>query len=178
METAPKPVSGNHWTARLKELGVFDEPGKSPAGLSGETARVHSILELARRIAKAVPLISSEVMVQDHNKYGYMAHNLSTILGFDNFSLAEYVYMQPDGHRPGLRLWLSRQGFSLQLVVILFPQIGEWQVDQAGRMLRTELVHLDLSGDVPKVLESVLEGIGPDTPWHEALAEAMCAPLW
>ena len=177
MEAVRKSGSNKKRISRLQSMGVFDDLEQLSAGLEGEAGRVHRVLELAKRISKGLGLLNTGVVVQDRNKYEYMAQNLTTILGFENFSLAEYVYLQPDWHKPGLRLWLYRKGGGLGLTVILFPQIGEWQVDDQGGMLRTELVHLDLSGDEPRVLESILDGVDAETPWHEALTEAMCAPL-
>jgi hypothetical protein len=164
------------WLGRLKEL-LGPELGGESKEAKGEAGSLDRVLSLLKHVMPLLSALQPEVRVTDAVKYGYLAGNLDTVLKFDSFSLAEYVYEQPGGHNPGLRVWLYRQEYGLTLSLLLFPNVGRWQTDGKGNKVRTELLRLDLSGDEPKVWTSILDGVGEDTPWQDALVAGLVMPL-
>jgi hypothetical protein len=174
--SVPVRRSGQGWLPILKER-LGPRFGDEPLEPTGELNNLVRVLGILRRVMPYLNRMQDQVQVADSVKYDYLAEKLQDLLKLGSFSLAEYVYHQPGGHNPGIRIWVYYQEFGLTLSLLLFPQVGDWQVNGNGEKISTELLRLDLSGVEPKGWTSVLEGMDENTPWQDALVLGMAALL-
>ncbi|BEQ16734.1 hypothetical protein [Desulfoferula mesophila] len=142
-------------------------------------AALAAILAQARAAAAALSAELGPGALDDRNHYDYLAANLAKIAGFQSFSLAEYAYHLPDGRNPGVRLWLEERRWQRRVEVLLFPEVGRWQVDAAGRKVNRLLLTLWPQGDAPRPEPGPgLEGHYPaGETWSVALVRALCLPV-
>lgn len=152
--------------------GPKARPGPEPrAPAEPLAAALAAILAQARAAAAALSAELGPGALDDRNHYDYLAANLAKIAGFQSFSLAEYAYHLPDGRNPGVRLWLEERRWQRRVEVLLFPEVGRWQVDAAGRKVNRLLLTLWPQGDAPAPSPALawkaiipLEKLGP-LPW-------------
>ncbi|MCF8065975.1 MAG: hypothetical protein K9K36_12080 [Desulfarculaceae bacterium] len=138
-------------------------------------ATLAAILAQARAAVAALNDELGEGAVKDRNHYDYLAQNLPRLAQFQSFALAEYAYHLKDGRNPGLRLWLEERQWRRRVDLLLFPEVGRWQVDAAGHKITRLLLTLWLEGDQPRPEPAAdLKGLYPlSEDWSAALGRAL-----
>lgn len=141
-------------------------------------AALAAILAQAQATAVALNAELVDGSAEDRNHYGYLAQNLERIAQFQSFSLAEYTFHLKDGRNPGVRLWLEDERWQRRVQVLLFPEVGRWQVDAQGRKITRRLLTLWLEDGGPRPEPGPgLQGHFPaGEAWPLALARALCLP--
>lgn len=154
------------------------QPAAPLAGAPGEApaAQLAAILAQARAAAAALNAELAGGSLADRNHYDYLAQNLVRLAQFQSFSLAEYTLHLADGRNPGLRLGLEERQWRRRVEVLLFPEVGRWRVDAAGRKITRPLLTLWLEngGLRPVPGEGLEPAYRPDEDWPPALARAFC----
>jgi hypothetical protein len=176
MMPTPEELTGRV-LARLAQQPVpplSDTPPAEPLATA-----LAAILSQARATFSAIGAELGPGSLDDRNHYDYLAQNLAKIAGFQSFSLAEYVYHLGDGRNPGVRLWLEERRWQRRVEVLLFPEVGRWQVDAAGRKVTRLLLTLWPQGEA--VRPEPGPGLGGRYPageaWPAALVRALCLPV-
>lgn|GEM_PF-1676314 len=151
-------------------------PGDPLVGqLSRLIQEARSVIQAVdRTLARAFPGAG----VRDRNRYGSILAMLDRIVGFQSFSLAEYVYRLPGG-RPGARLLLEEKDWVRRAAVVFFENVGQWRVDWEGRRISYELLAFDLSGPEPRpqITPQAAGNFQAGWSWEEHLQEAFCLPV-
>ena len=138
-----------------------------------------SLADILAQARAAVAALNAELVggsVQDRNHYHYLAQNLPRLAQFQSFSLAEYVYHLAEGRNPGVRLWLEEIKWRRRVQVLVFPEVGRWQVDGQGKKITRLLLTLEMHpGQVRPVPPAGFQDYyGPEEDWPAALCRALC----
>ncbi|MCB2193587.1 MAG: hypothetical protein KQI62_18580 [Deltaproteobacteria bacterium] len=160
--------------ARLEQ-----EPAPFPSEGLPEEAPAAALAAILARARATVAALNAELAggtVEDLNHYDYLVQNLPRLAGFESFSLAEYTYHLADGRNPGVRLWLEEKSWRRRVKVLLFPEVGRWQVDAQGRKITRLLLTLELEGEAPRPVPAAdIEGyFHSQEGWATALSRALC----
>ena len=166
-----KPISETTGAPGLAGPLGFASPEEAPA--------LAKILDQARRSIKNQADDPQLKELIDRNHYDFMAEKLPDLVGFDEFALAEYVYALADGSNPGIRLWFNRACGQPRVSVVLFDEVGIWNVDEDGRRKSRNLLHLELTESGIRAHGGELfSGPGLDpADWRAWLARALFEPL-
>jgi hypothetical protein len=156
--------------------------GQAPALTSPEVKdRILAVLDQARLAVRGINATLDQVEVKDLNKYEFLASRLDDLLGFEEFSLAEYTYVLGGGKKPGIRLLVRQGDLGTRISILLFEDVVQWRVDHEGRKISAELMSLDLSGPELEAIwpESARDLFPAQADWRGRLTEALSLPvLW
>ncbi|RJX34690.1 MAG: hypothetical protein C4525_06460 [Desulfarculus sp.] len=168
------------WLAQVRAWLAQHPPQAlaAPAGADELGRSLLAILAQARASAAAVSAVLAPQGVEDRNKYDFLAGRLAQITAFPGFSLAEYTYHLAGGARPGLRLWLQEHHWRRRVQALLFPEVGRWQADAAGRKISRELLTLELDQEPrPRFTPEMGRWYDAAWDWRQCLTQAMCLPV-
>ena len=149
-------------------------------GQAGELAgQVGLVLEQARRVMAGVAATRPGLEVVDRNKHDFLLASLPRLLGFAEFSLAEYTYGLAGGGHPGLRLWLEEEDWARRVAVLWFEDVRLWRVDGRGGKVSHVLLLLELGprGITTRVDPAAGEYYRPEWDWARALQQALSLPI-
>jgi hypothetical protein len=119
------------------------DPGPDP-GTDPLESNLVQVLKTARLTMEALNQFSDLIRVKDRNKYEFIEQRLGEIVTFEEFSLAEYSLQLPNEGTPGIRLWLTSEGFQRVLQVLYFPDVVQWRVNQDGGRVREIILEMEL----------------------------------
>jgi hypothetical protein len=156
--------------------------GQAPASTSPEIkARLLAVLDQARLAIQGINATLDKAQVTDLNKYDFVASRLDDLLGFEEFSLAEYTYVLGGGKKPGIRLLVRQGDTATRISILLFEDVVRWRVDHEGRKISAQLLSMDLSGPEIEAVppESAWDLYRAGDDWRGRLTEALSLPvLW
>jgi hypothetical protein len=140
---------------------------------------IYEVMRQTRLVVTGINAVVPEAKVQDRNPYRAMPDWLDRALRFESFSLGAYPYKLPQAKRPGIRIALDEKDWRRRISVILYEDTMIWRVDEKGKKIQYNLLHLTFGDDglTAKATQDSTMFLGDLTGWPELLTESLCLPL-